>query len=99
MESRVREEHQSETANTHGSFEGYYDAARGEAYAFCSATGECAYGVGADGDVLGVDYRSVLWLPADGSFAQSRTRRRRVGEEEEASGRALLEPTRAAVIL
>ena len=30
------------------SFEGYYDAARGEAFAFCSATGECAYGVGAE---------------------------------------------------
>lgn len=43
-------------------YAGYWDDARGEMYAYDEATGECAYGVGADGDVYAVDYRNVMWV-------------------------------------
>ena len=42
---------------------GYYDDERAEVYGYSDRTGECCYGVGADGDVFDVDFRSVLWVP------------------------------------
>ena len=44
-------------------FVGYFDEDRGEVYGFYERTGECSYGVGADGDVFAVDFRNVLWVP------------------------------------
>ena len=38
-------------------------------YAFHEASGECAYGVGPDGDVYALDYRSVMWCPGSGEDA------------------------------
>lgn len=35
----------------------YVDEDSGEIYAYRENTGECSYGVGADGDVFAVDYR------------------------------------------
>ncbi|KAH8069646.1 hypothetical protein JL720_11950 [Aureococcus anophagefferens] len=48
---------------------GYWDETRGEMYAFHEASGECAYGVGPDGDVYALDYRSVMWCPGSGEDA------------------------------
>lgn len=71
---------------------GYLDEDRGEVYAYAEKTGECCYGVGADGDVFAVDYRcvfvaraletavrSVLWLPVEAaeSCSTGRTRVKR----------------------
>jgi len=46
-------------------FAGFWDAVSEEFYAHCAATGEVVYGVGADGNVLAVDFRAVLWVPAN----------------------------------